>query len=151
MPISIAVTNIGMAREFAVIDESRQATIDALHGLPITFIVSSRPDIHDGLVGNDSTLAFRFPQHQVAEALIDGYGPLTTTSANIHGKEDPIEVEQAASQFGASVPLYIRGRRGKFGRLTTLLDIRRDEVRIIRYGAATRSEIQAALVGRKVV
>ena len=150
MAISIAITNLGMAREFAVFDEEQQATIQALRALPITFIVCARPDIHDGLIGKDNTTAFRFPQHPVAEALIEGFGPLTTTSANLHGKGDPVGVEEAATQLGPSVPLYIKGKTGKFGRLTTILDIRKADIRIVRRGAATRNDIQAALPGRKV-
>jgi len=55
--------------------------------------------------GEDNTLGIRISSHPLAQALVQLFGkPLTTTSANLHGKENPYSPEDIQTQF-ANAPL----------------------------------------------
>ncbi|MEE2752156.1 MAG: L-threonylcarbamoyladenylate synthase [Myxococcota bacterium] len=52
---------------------------------PLTLIVRPPEGLFVGARAPDSTLAIRWSPHPVVQALVGGVGPITSTSANIHG------------------------------------------------------------------
>ena len=70
----------------------------------LTLIVNKRDDWPTRAV-DGSTIALRIPDHPVATSVLDLLDePLTGTSANIHGMEAALTVEDVRQQFGSNVP-----------------------------------------------
>lgn len=118
-----------IARPFLKSRDSRlTAILPALEPAPLVMI-------HKG------TLAVRFPCSGLTESLVDFLGPITSTSANLHGMPSPTDIDGAVSQLGNRVCQYIDS--GKLeGKPTTLVDYTGMEPKIIREGAASQEEVE---------
>lgn len=83
--------------------------------------------------GHDS-LAFRMPDREDLHELLKKTGPLISTSANPEGKKPAETVEDAENYFGDNVDFYVD--EGKVvGEPSTLIEIKRDRVKVLREGA----------------
>lgn len=89
---------------------------------------------------NEGTEGIRVPDHPMAQAIIEDFGPITSTSANIHGRPDPIEVETAKIQLDGDITLYINCGNCKYGIGTTVVKIA-DEIEILREGVIERKDL----------
>jgi L-threonylcarbamoyladenylate synthase len=90
---------------------------------------------------HNGTLALRLPCSRLTESLVDFLGPITSTSANIHGMPTPSDISGAVSQLGNRISIYIDSGKLK-GKPTTLVDYTGSEPKIIRSGAASREEVE---------
>jgi len=77
------------------------------------------------------TVGVRLPDHPVARELARRCGPITATSANLHGQPACRTVRQARHIFGRGVAVYLDGRPAVSGRPSTLVDLTRREPRAI--------------------
>jgi len=85
------------------------------------------------------TLGVRIPNHEVALELLRASGPLMTTSANLHGKEPAMTVEEASELPGLAAVLD--GGRASGGTPSTVLDLTGPEPHILREGAISSAEL----------
>ena len=72
-------------------------------------------------------------------------GPLSTTSANISGKESPRNADQVFEQLNGRIELIIDGGECKGGVSSTVVDCSTDKIKIIRAGGISISQIQTAI------
>jgi tRNA A37 threonylcarbamoyladenosine synthetase subunit TsaC/SUA5/YrdC len=72
---------------------------------------------------------------------LSNFGPLTCTSANIHGKPTPTVINDIQMQFkDSNISVYIDN--GKLqSKASTIIDLTFDKPIIIREGAITKKEI----------
>ena len=84
--------------------------------------------IHNG------TLAVRLPCSVLAASIMEYAGPITSTSANIHGGRPPSTCRSAEEQLGEKVRIYIDSGPVN-GQPTTLVDFTGVKPKIIREGA----------------
>ena len=109
-------------------DKRLTAILPALEAVPQIMV-------HNG------TLAVRLPCSELTASMINFIGPVTSTSANLHGQPTPPDIETLANRFGDKISLYIDS--GKLeGQPTTLVDFTGDEPKIIREGALSREEVE---------
>ncbi|MGM0406038.1 MAG: L-threonylcarbamoyladenylate synthase [Thermoplasmatota archaeon] len=106
---------------------------------PLTIVVEKDGD----------TYGIRVPDHPVAQKIVEKFGPITSTSANIHGKPDPTDMETAKTQLGNKVKLYINCGECKYKEGTTVLLIHDGDIEILRKGAISLETIGDKL-GRKI-
>lgn len=88
------------------------------------------------------TLAVRLPCSLLCRSIVEVAGPITTTSANVHGKGAPLKIEDAVEQFDEAVGLYIDGGE-MTGTHTTLVDFTSPELNILREGTVSKAEVLA--------
>jgi len=88
------------------------------------------------------TLAVRLPCSALCRSIVEAAGPITTTSANVHGKGAPLVVQEAVEQLGDAVNLYIDGGE-MTGTHTTLVDFSSSELNILREGTVSKAEVLA--------
>ena len=105
----------------------------------VTAILPSRDSAPAALV-HRGTLAVRLPCSELTHSLVDCLGPVTSTSANIHGLPTPPSVEDLVRQFGDMISFYIDSGMLE-GQPTTLIDFTGTEPKIIRKGALSREEM----------
>ncbi len=137
MPFSImaAVKDI---QKLCVIPESARPFFDT-HDIGVTAIFTALETVQDSIVYK-GTLAVRLPCSELCKSIVDAAGPITATSANVHGKGAPISIAQAKGQLGDFVELYIDG--GVLGGTpTTLVDFTGQEVKVLREGMTGKEEV----------
>ncbi len=111
---------------------------------PLTILVPKRPDLPEA-VSATSTVGVRVPDHEVARELLRRAGPMAVTSANISGAQSPITAQQVYEQLGGRIPLIIDGGRTPGGVPSTLVDCTTAELKILREGPISLTELRSAL------
>jgi L-threonylcarbamoyladenylate synthase len=87
------------------------------------------------------TIGIRMPDHQFTLKLLKATGPLATTSANISGGRNPLAAGDVKKQLNGKIDLLIDGGRCPGGIPSTVVDCTKSEIRLIREGIITISEI----------
>jgi L-threonylcarbamoyladenylate synthase len=145
MPIAIAVTDIEHVKPLAELSNLARRIIEKCLPKPITILLRAKDDVNPLLTAGSDLIGFRFPEHVATEAIIEDFGPITATSANLHGGEDPVIIEPAIQQFGDKVEIYIDSGSCKYAGPSTVVDASGNTIKIIRYGACTGSELEQCL------
>lgn len=110
----------------------------------LTLVVPKKKDLPELLTAGNS-IGIRIPDHPIALALLRQFGPIATTSANLSGKSNPHDAKDVLKQLNKRIPLILDGGRCSGGIPSTVVDCTNDEVRILRPGAISQKDIDAAL------
>ena len=148
-PMHVAVSDLEEAEKYA--DVSSAARILAHKFLPgaLTIVLPRKKTVPNLLTAGLPTIGIRIPDSQCILALTRMVRrPLTTTSANISGKETPFTAQEAIERLGESIDLValvldqgpIPGTE-----TSTLLDLSVSPPRILRQGRIKEEEIMAVL------
>ena len=78
--------------------------------------------------------------------MLEEFGPIVSTSANVHSHPNPVTVEEAIADLGQSVATYVDGGPCKVGTPSTIVQIIDGTVEVIRYGAIPKEKIEDVLV-----
>jgi len=141
-PVSIAVHEIAQIEEFVELtDLARQATWEFLPG-PLTILLKKRDPSSLPIISSKNRLGVRILDHPVALPILEKFGPITSTSANLHDQELPCDVEIAFNQLGNSVDIYIDSGKCRYGQESTVLDVSTDSPKIIRRGVISRKRLR---------
>ena len=146
-PVSIVVASIDAAKEIALVTPHAEAMCRSWLPGPLTLVFRPAANAPKSVVSAEGTVAVRVPNHAVALLLAKRFGPITATSANLHGKPSPVEAWQAAEQLGEAVDVYLDAGPCPVGRESTVVDFTGAEPRVIREGAVSSERL--GLVGRR--
>ena len=85
-PISLAVPTVEAAFEHTDPTEREQRFMDEFLPGPVTVLVEAGEEVPENLTAGRSRVGVRVPDQPVARKLLEGTGPLTSTSANVSGQ-----------------------------------------------------------------
>ncbi|MBS3790244.1 MAG: threonylcarbamoyl-AMP synthase [Candidatus Thermoplasmatota archaeon] len=128
--ISIAYSDLDHASEFLELPELAWELGEEFLPGPLTVVIET-PEGTEGI---------RVPDHPLAQSVIDNFGPITSTSANIHGRPAPREVKTAEIQLDGKVKLYVNCGRCELGQGSTVVKVG-EELDILREGVISEKEI----------
>ena len=128
--ISTAYKNLEQASEYFEIPELAWKIEEEFLPGPITIIIET----------DEGTEGIRIPDHPVATNIIEDFGPITSTSANLHDMADPIDVKSAKLQLRNKIKLYIDCGKCKYGVGSTVVKIN-NKMKILREGAISKETI----------
>jgi L-threonylcarbamoyladenylate synthase len=135
MPISVLLSSTEEIESWASLTPASRTIIREFLPGPYTFLVpASRLAINEfaeGIVSSDGSFGVRVPDHRVARELALRAGPITTTSANIHGKDDCKDVRAAKKAFGQGVTVYLPATPAPSGNPSSIVDLRGAKLRHI--------------------
>ncbi len=125
-----------------------QRLIDAFWPGPLTLILTRQPGIAAAAAGGQDTVGLRSPGHPVAQALLAacaarGVPGLAGPSANRFGRVSPTTAAHVRSEFGDAVPV-LDGGPCAVGIESTIVDCSRGAPVLLRPGAITRAQVEAA-------
>jgi len=110
---------------------------------PLTVIVPDR-------IGG-KTLGLRIPNHRVALALVREAGcPVAAPSANVSDQVPPKTCEEALRDLDGQVDMAIDNGPAQYGQASTVVDLTRDNVTVVRAGAIPADHI-SRVAQRKTV
>jgi L-threonylcarbamoyladenylate synthase len=145
MPLSIAVSNEKMMESVAVLNNNARKLIRKFMPGPITIMLTKKPTIPEILTSGANTVGIRIPEHPLALSLIDRFGPITATSANLHSHKDPTDVSIPKKDLKDHVKILIDCGKTKYSAPSTIIDVSDGEVEVIRKGVVSQEEIEDAL------
>jgi L-threonylcarbamoyladenylate synthase len=119
MPISVAVSDFDMLASVSRADPWMQEFIGTFLPGPVTVVLPARKFIPEVLTGGTGLIGVRIPANDIALQIIRQFdGPITATSANLHGARDPVSRDQVTVPY----ELFVEG--GKLpGTASTVVDL----------------------------
>ena len=115
---------------------------------PLTLIVTRQPGVAAAAAGGQDTIGLRCPAHPVAQALLatcaeQGVPGVAGPSANRFGRVSPTTAQHVQEEFGDEL-LVLDGGPCEVGIESTIVDCSRGAPVLLRPGAITRAQIEAA-------
>ena len=135
-----SVTTVeGLARD---VSPQARALMEALWPGPLTVIVWAQLSLAWDLGETNGTVALRVPDHAAALALLARTGPLAVTSANRTGEAAATTIEDAQTQLGDAVSLYLDGGVSPLGVASTIVDATGPLLTVVREGGVSRERLE---------
>jgi L-threonylcarbamoyladenylate synthase len=145
MPLSIAVSNEKMMESVAVLNDNARKLIRRFLPGALTILLTKKPSIPDILTSGSNQVGIRIPDHPLAIRIIDKFGPVTSTSANLHSHKDPIDCRLPVQDLRETAKICVDCGRTSRGEPSTIVDVSDGTVEVIRKGAISQEEIEDAL------
>jgi L-threonylcarbamoyladenylate synthase len=140
-PLPVAVPSFELMKEIAYTNDSvKHLTKSFLPGA-LTLILKKKNCVSDIVTGGLNNIAVRIPANDIALELLSTFGPLTVTSANIHGEKTPGFINDIRTKFkDDDISAYIDAGRLE-GKPSTIVDLTSKKPRIIREGILPADQI----------
>ncbi len=145
MGLSIAVSNEKMMESVAVLNENARKLIRKFLPGPLTIMLTKKPNLPDILTAGSNQIGLRIPDHPFAIRLIERFGPITATSANLHSKPDPVEAGMALRDLKGHAAICVDCGRTRYAVPSTIIDVSEGIVDVLRKGVISQEQIENAL------
>lgn len=144
MPPPVLVAGVGVLDALAVdVPPVVRDVVARFWPGALTVILRAQPTLAWDLGETGGTVALRMPDNEAALALLQRWGPLAVTSANITGEPPAQDAQAAQEYFGANVAVYIDAGPTPGPVPSTILDATGPRLRIVRQGLITAAELAA--------
>jgi L-threonylcarbamoyladenylate synthase len=147
-PLIVHVLDLAAADTHAELTPLARRLADAFWPGPLTLVLEKRASspLSDLVTGGLTSIAVRSPDHPVARALLRvADRPLAAPSANRSGHVSPTLATHVDADLGNEVAMVLDGGATAHGLESTIVDARGDAPVLLRPGAVTVDEIEAAL------
>ena len=148
-PLIVHVAGLAQAAHFTDhLPPAAQRLAAAFWPGPVTVIVPRRAGVATAAAGGQATIGLRCPSHPVAQALLQrvaalGVPGVAAPSANRFGRVSPTTAAHVQSELGDAL-LVLDGGPCAVGIESTIVDCTRGVPVLLRPGAITRAQIEAA-------
>jgi L-threonylcarbamoyladenylate synthase len=144
--ILIAADVIQVADLVETIPEAAERLIETFWPGPLTIVFKASARLQEFAFRRSKTIAVRVPDSLICLALLKSCGfPLVSTSANRSGEAESTNARDVIRVFGNELDLIIDGGDTPSKIPSTIVDVTRAPVRIIREGGISESEIGTVL------
>lgn len=143
-PISIALKNLEEAKKYFIFNEIAEKIAKKFLPGPLTIILPSH--ILPKELSPTKKFSFRIPENDIALKILNNLDfPITATSANISGGENPANAKIAIKQIGKYVELVLDGGKCKYGKPSTVIDLSEGKIIIVREGVIPKEYLYSSL------
>ena len=144
-PLSVAVSNIDELKKISLINNKILGLVETFLPGKLTLILIKKKCVPDIVTGGHDKVAIRIPNCEIALELLSKFGPLTATSANIHGVKTPGIISDIRMQFKKKdIAVYLDIGRLE-GQPSTIVDMTGKKIKIVREGSITKKNILDAI------
>ena len=134
VPISVAVSNIDMIKKIAELNSAAVRICEKFMPGPVTVVLLKKKNVPPLLTAGSEKIGVRIPDNKIALRIINRFGPITCTSANIHKGKNPVDIETAKKQLDDNIQLYIDDGKCKYSKPSTVVDVSDGKIKILRKG-----------------
>jgi L-threonylcarbamoyladenylate synthase len=107
----------------------------------LSIVLPHAPSLAWDLGRTRGTVMLRMPLHPVALELLRDVGPMAVSSANVSGQPPATTIEEARSQLGETVEVYLDGGVCATGVASTIVDLTGEAPRLRREGAVSSEDV----------
>ncbi len=144
-PFTLMVGNSDQIAEFALLDDRSKAVIKHFMPGPVTLLLRKKPEVSDYITNGYQTIGVRMPDDEFVLKLIREAGkPLLVPSANISGQPTGTSSTQVLEQLDGRIDCIVEGLSGS-QLPSTIVDLTKEEIEIVRVGSITLEEIREAI------
>lgn len=146
-PLIALVSNIKKIDEIAYVPEEKKEILEQLLKKfwpgELTIILKKKEIVPNIMVSNGETVGVRMPNLDVSLKIIEAVGGiLPTTSANISGERTPSSYDEISKEFKGRVDILVDGGKCPKGLESTIIDLTKEKIEILREGAIKKLEIE---------
>lgn len=146
MPLSVLVGSWSTVDGLVLsVPQQARDLIQAFWPGGLSIVLPHAPSLAWDLGDTRGTVMIRMPLHPVVLELLREVGPIAQSSANISGRPPATTVEQAQSQLGSAVSVYLDGGPSGEAVPSSIVDLTGDSPRMLREGAVTRADVTEVL------
>ncbi|CAL9529624.1 Putative threonylcarbamoyl-AMP synthase [Streptomyces sp. enrichment culture] len=140
-PVLIGSPNTlhGLVTDFS---ELAWELVDAFWPGALTLVAKHQPSLTWDLGETRGTVAVRMPLHPVALELLNEFGPMAVSSANLTGHPAPEDCDAAQAMLGDSVSVYLDGGPTPGNVPSSIVDVTRPVPVLLREGALSPDELR---------
>ncbi len=143
-PLSVAVADFEAIPKIAYTNEFVKQVVERFLPGSLTIILRKKESVSRLVTGGLDNIAVRIPDNKIALKLLSAFGPLTVTSANVHGKKTPYVIKDIMMQFTTDILVYLDDGRLD-AKPSSIVDLTLEKPRIVRKGSITLEEILDAI------
>jgi L-threonylcarbamoyladenylate synthase len=142
-PVLVIVHSTDMLnRLVTTIPEAAYALMQEFWPGPLTLVFPASPDIPTEVTQGTGAIGVRIPSSIFCLRLVESCGcPVTSTSANISGQEQPRTIDDLERVLGDGIDLYVDGGTLSPSEPSTVVDVTSSRPFVIREGAIKRSDL----------
>jgi len=147
-PMPILVNGLAAAEKFAYLSEKAKRLAKVFWPGPLTMVLQAREVLPANLI-SECKVGVRSPKHQICLKLLElSSGGLVGTSANLTGQPPATTAEEVLDQLGDRVDMILDGGRAPLGVSSTVVDLTKPRLTVLREGPLGREEILVVLRSR---
>ncbi|MEV6525205.1 L-threonylcarbamoyladenylate synthase [Longispora sp. NPDC051575] len=121
---------------------SARDLVEAFWPGPLTILVEHAPSLDWDLGDTDGVIQVRMPLHPVALELLRETGPMAVSSANKPSDPAAVTADEARTQFGYEVSVYLESGVAPEQLTSTIIDCTSTTPRILRVGALSLDQLR---------
>ena len=144
-PLILHVSSIHMVEQFAETNQLFYLLSNYFWPGPLTMILNQKKNnnISELATSNLSSVAVRLPDNKIFQNIIEKFNnPIAAPSANISGHISPTNPYHVYEDFGEEIKLIIDGGQSEKGVESTVIDIRSNDIIILRHGPITQKMLE---------
>ena len=146
-PISVFVRSVPDLNKFVSVSKQTKKVLNGILPGPFTIVLNSRHVLSQKLESEKGTLGIRIPNYQPINSLMNKYkDPVTATSANLSGNRPVYDIKILIDGLSVKrkkmIDLVIDAGKLPFNRPSTVIDLTKDKINIIRKGEINPKEIK---------
>lgn len=124
---------------------SARELIQAFWPGALSLVVRHAPSLQWDLGNSAGTVMLRMPLHPVAIELLREVGPMAVSSANISGSPAAVTAQDARTQLGERVEVYLDAGPSPQGAASTIVDLTGESPRVLREGPVSVTDVANVL------
>lgn len=143
VPISVLIAETGLLTTLGFqVNDSAIRLCEAFWPGALTVIVKASPSLGWDLGEAGDTVALRVPDHDFAQELLRGIGPMAVSSANTHGRSPAMTTAEAYEMLGETVSVYVEAATTSKSAPSTIVDLCGPIPAVVRVGAIELGQIR---------
>ena len=141
-PLPVAVSDFDVIAKIAYVNDVVKNIVERFLPGALTIILHKKDSVSHVVTSGFDKVAVRIPNNDIALDLLSIFGPLTVTSANIHGEKTPYVIKDIMMQFNINTEVSVYLDDGRLsGEPSTIVDLTLEKPTIIRKGPITNKQI----------
>ncbi len=129
--VSLAVLN-EQIEDYAEVNEIAQKLIEKYLPGPLTLVLRKKENVPSWITQTEF-VGIRVPKNETAQKILKKFGPITSTSANLSGRQNPIKVAEISDEIKSKVDLILDSGETKYSGPSTVVKVT-DKIEILRDG-----------------
>ena len=149
-PLPVFVKDLEVAGSLADINKRHKKVLKKFWPGKLTAVLNAKPiKFPEGILSKDGKIGLRMPDYKLLGLLLDEIGcPVTSTSANLSGKQDSVNIIEVLEQFKneeIQPDLVLDAGKLEPSLSSTVVDL--TDFKILRIGMVSEKEIIQAIKG----
>ena len=142
--VAVLCDSINMIESLAYVSNDAKLLIQNFMPGAFTIILKSKKSYIEKT--NEDTIGVRIPKHDMALKIIGKYGPLKTTSLNLHNEPPINSYSLILDKFSEVIDIIYEGIIVDEAMPSTVIDFTNIEYKIVRSGIVTKEMIDNVLI-----